>query len=110
MDSILLDDIHIICNFIILPAINDEEINVGGKGNYIFFAYPKVLDFTTTEIITINFFMESYKVQTYVRLIPDLYALECIDGDHLKKCIISIDYFTNKKKWILLCLSFKLFK
>ena len=96
-DSIFLDDIHIRYNFIILPVINNEEINVGGEGSYIFFAHPKVLNFTTTETITINFFMESYKVQTYVRLIPDLYDLECIDGEHLKKCIISIDYFTNKK-------------
>ena len=96
-DPILFDDIHIRYNFIISPVINNEEFNVGGEGNYIIFAFPRVLDFTKTETITINFLKDREKSQTVVRLIPDLYDLECIEGERLNRCVISIDYFTNKK-------------
>ena len=92
MKPMIYDDIHVEYNFVILPVINKEEFYVDGIGSFVGIARPKVLDFKSADTITIDFVFANTDKQNNIRLIPDLYDLECFNGDHLKRCIVSVDY------------------
>ena len=97
-EEIILDNINVKYNFRIQPTNNTEEFNLNFYyGGYIYFSYPKILDFTKQNEYQINLLYKSqlnYNIKT-LRLIHDLENLNCFSFKNGFTCTININYFEN---------------
>ena len=96
-NQIELKEEHIKYNFYILPVKNEEKCQIGGSGAYIMFSYPKTLDFTSKDSITIDFLMENPEKSTGIKLNPEGKELDCINGRVTKRCTVNKSHFENNK-------------
>ena len=96
-NQIELKEEHIKYNFYILPVKNEEKCQIGGSGAYIMFSYPKTLDFTSKDSITIDFEMENPEKSTGIKLNPEGKELDCINGRVTKRCTVNKSHFENNK-------------
>ena len=53
--QIELKDINIKYNFFIQPVINEEKCSIEGQGSNMMLLYPKILDFTLNDSVTVDF-------------------------------------------------------
>ena len=84
-------------NFIIQPMNNNEKFKCSGKGSYIMFTIPTVLDFTLNDQIYIYFRMYFSFDSKYISLDPQGNDLQCQEYDsNYKRCTIHKDYFKYK--------------
>ena len=96
-EDILLDNINIKYNFIIKSINNNEEfITSSSKGAYFWFNHPQVLDFTKTNILTIDYFGEYPEYYNKIKLNIDSDYLQCKDGKSIKRCTVLKRYFEKK--------------
>ena len=96
-DIKVLNDINIKYNFIIQSINNTEKFTILGKGSYIRFSTPKVLNFTSGEQITIDYAMISPECSTGIKLNPEANDLECTNVNNIyKKCKVPKSHFRKK--------------
>ena len=98
----ILDDININYNFRIQPIQIEANISVSGKGNYVLFNNPKILNFYTTRLVIMDFYMLGNSTSREIRLNLDSDQLSCSDlakeDDLISKiCTITARHFIGKK-------------
>ena len=98
-EEIKINNIHYKYNFRIQPVENYEIISYDENysGTSIELVYPDILNFTAEEDITIRYIMKNPLYAKNIKLNIDSYDLECEDLNEMKKCIISINHFTDKE-------------
>ena len=94
-NRIELNNINIKYNFYIEPVINEEICKIGGESADIIATFPKSLDFTLNDSLTIDYLMikENFKG---IKLNPNEKELQCIDIEDGKRCTVHKSHFFNK--------------
>ena len=95
-EEIILNDIHYKYNFRIQPVENNEVIDIYSSGTRINLIYPEILNFTSEEVITIKYLMES-PYYSDIKLNLNSSELQCEDKGQMKKCIVSLSHFKNQE-------------
>ena len=97
-EEIILDNINIKYNFRIQPVKNIEKFYAcTSSGSLNMWSYPKVLDFTMHDNITIEYFMGSPSCLNGIRLNKDAPDLECENIKGFKRCIVHKSHFKGKE-------------
>ena len=99
-DEIILDNINIKYNFRIQPVNNIDQIRLSFSNPFrIALAFPKVLDFTNQDSVTVDFYGNSLSYKEGLRLNQRLSGLNCeILGDnHYLRCIVPKSHFKGRK-------------
>ena len=96
-----LYNINIKYNFFIQPINNYEKFKCSGKGSYMIFNLPRVLDFTLSNRINIYYkIWETFDTKKFI-LNPDSNDLDCIDyTNSLKRCTVDKSHFNYKNSGI----------
>ena len=92
-----IDDMHPKYNFYINNYREKEIYEVKREGTQIIFNYPEILDFSTKDILYINYYLENPKVYKSIKINPDSNEdLECNNYINMKKCIVPKTHFAGK--------------
>ena len=95
--QIELKDINIKYNFFIQPVINEEKCSIEGQGSNMMLLYPKILDFTLNDSVTVDFALAISASTKKIRINPDGNDLECKEINmFFKRCTVPITHFQNK--------------
>ena len=78
-EEIILDNINVKYNFKIQPTNSTDELEINDHGDYIVFAYPKILDFTIKNEYTIYLLImkSSIYYNKNLKFAPDLEDISC---------------------------------
>ena len=97
--EIVLDNLNIKYNFRIQPVNNKEIINcIFNSSTKIQYNYPYVLDFTKSDSITVEYFMEISQYFEGATFNENAKDLSCENiGTYCKKCIVPKSHFAGKK-------------
>jgi len=97
-EEILLNDINYKYNFIILPIINNEQINIAryNWGTDVKLTYPLTLNFTFEDSLIIKYIMTYPLDSNKIRLNPNSNFLNCSNSFYTKTCIVSLSHFQGK--------------
>ena len=97
-NEITLRDIHYKYIFKIQPGENKERIMLGNEGTLIEFVYPEILNFSSIDLLTIRYKVNSPLKTNNIKLYPDSPSeLSCKNLNSMKICNVSVQHFTNKK-------------
>ena len=92
-------DKNIFYDYRIQPVENEEKINNEEEGSFIYWHYPKVLDFTKNNgPLNIIYKVNSNKYSNGFTYNENIDDLKCQDvGTYIKKCEITKEHFKGKK-------------
>ena len=98
-EEIELNNSNIKYNFLIQPVSINDYFIVYSTGNEGIFVYPRLLDFSKSDRITIYYLMNSYSNNPSIKLNPDSNPLEFISGSNIqnKSYTVQRKHFENKK-------------
>ena len=89
-----LDNINILYSFKIPATIISEKVNVTDKeGAIILSVYPDLLDFNTSEHLTIKYYTENPAKLKGIKLNYDSPELLCTDKNGIKECTVNKSHF-----------------
>ena len=97
----------------IQPTKNTEGLEIKEDDDYIYFTFPKILDFTIKKEYTIYLLYKSKNYNAndrYFRLAPDLGDMNCVSSSNGYICTINSDYFENKSNGFYYLYSLNLLK
>ena len=96
VEEIELNTTNIKYNFRIQPVNNNEMIypDNTSSGSFINVVYPEILNFSSQESFTIDYYLEDAKALDGITLDEDSPALECENiGKTIKRCIVNSTHF-----------------
>ena len=94
--EIQLNNISIQYNLLIQPRDKKDTIDVKGWSGNILFATPMILDFTKSDELIINYYINNNDYYDSVRLNPDSNEdLTCINLGNIKKCNVTREHFND---------------
>ena len=96
----VLNEINIKYNFRIQPVNNTEMIDSDktSSGSFINVVYPEVLNFTSQESLTIDYYLEDAKALDGITFNDGSPVLECENiGKSIKRCTVNSTHFIKNK-------------
>ena len=97
-ETIKVNGIHNLYNFLILPLNNAEIFNISNEeGAYITYFNPQTLDFTSHSSIDLFFVGERTQNISGISLNKEKGSLTCVDEYYFKRCNVPKSHFEGKK-------------
>ena len=97
-ETIKVNGIHNLYNFLILPVNNAEIFNISNEeGAYITYFNPQTLDFTSHSSIDLFFVGERTQNISGISLNKEKGSLTCVDEYYFKRCNVPKSHFEGKK-------------
>ena len=93
-------DAHVKYNFRIQPVNNEEKIEFSkkGKGSWIIWLYPKILDFTKKDTLYVDYASEAENSLIGMTFNEDKGDLSCeIKPNRILRCTVTKSHFDGKK-------------
>ena len=95
--EIILNDINIKYNFRIQPVNNIDTVYMSDSITFLpFFSFPKILDFTSEDYLTLFIYGEIREYEG-IKLNKDSNDLECEKLESILRCIVPKNHFKGKK-------------
>ena len=94
-NNTVLNNINYKYNFIINPFEIHDIIKVAEIGTDILLTYPRVLNFTLEDSLTIKYLMSSPSLAEEIKLNPEAPKLYCSSKNDLKTCTVPMSHFSN---------------
>ena len=96
-ENIILNQIHLMYNFIITPVNLQDVYEIKEEGSNILTIYPEILDFRKNDILILNIFLNNPDTYKNIKINPEAENdLECTKDISLLRCIIPKNHFERK--------------